>query len=276
MPAPRASLTEPMTTGLPPTATSPLAARTPISPSISSVRPAPTSPATPSISPRFRSNETPLTMFSTEKFVTESTTSPLGEIAFGGKRFESSRPTMACAIWSSLISPAPATATRAPSRKTVIRSAIFATSSSLCEVYRMAVPAAFRRSIWRNSTAASRLVSTAVGSSMIRTRALRDSALAISTICLSETEMSETRALGLTRVSSSDRSRSASARIAFLSRKKPRFSSRPRKMFSSTLSCSARLNSWWMRMMPWSSASSLDEKATGLPSSSSSPLVGAR
>ena len=62
------------------------------------------------------------------------------------------------------------------------------TSSSRCEMNMTAAPRARSAAMTRNSRSTSTLVSAAVGSSMIRTRAFSESALAISTICWSATD----------------------------------------------------------------------------------------
>ena len=50
--------------------------------------------------------------------------------------------------------------------------------------------------------------------------------------------------------------------------------SRPMKMLSRTRRFGARLSSWWMIEMPRFRASEVEEKVTGLPSSSIVPDVG--
>src|SRR5215218_4743498 len=86
--------------------------------------------------------------------------------------------------------------------------------------------------------------SEAVGSSMIKILASRLNAFAISTICRCATPRVETRACESTRTLILSRSSCASSLILRRSTIPNRLGWRPRKMFSATVSCGTRLNSW--------------------------------
>ena len=137
-------------------------------------------------------------------------------------------------------------------------------------------PFARRSRMIRNSSSISVSVSAAVGSSITRTAALSDSALAISTICCWAILRSPTRARG----SSFRCRRSISSCVCRLSRRsssrkrgRPR-GSRPRKMFWATVRCGARFSSWWIMLMPRSSAVRGLAIWTGSPLNRISPASG--
>ena len=89
-------------------------------------------------------------------------------------------------------------ATTRPPRSTVMRSETSSTSCSLCEMKTIALPSfAITRRVAKSSRASCG-VSTAVGSSRIRTRASRCRALRISTRCCSPTESCQILARGST------------------------------------------------------------------------------
>ncbi len=122
-----------------------------------------------------------------------------------------------------------------------------------------------------SSRSASRVASTAVGSSKTSTRAFWESALAISTTCWWATERLPTSAAGeMSNPSceSSSPARLRSCRQAMVA------GSSPRKMFSATERSGASASSWWMTAMPRARASSGPWRWTGWPSSSMCPDVG--
>ena len=75
---------------------------------------------------------------------------------------------------------------------------------------------------------------------------------------------------------SSSFSRAASASTRSLPRARPVavVISRPRKMLSTTDRLGHRLSSWWTMATPWATASVVEAKAMGSPSSSMVPEVG--
>ncbi len=110
------------------------------------------------------------------------------------------RPTISVASWA-CVTPAAgrAAAVTRPRRMTVIRSAIARTSPSLWLMNTMLRPAAVIDRRVRNRSSTSCGASTAVGSSMIRTRAPRYRTLRISTRWRSPTDSCQIRARGSTR-----------------------------------------------------------------------------
>ena len=174
-PARIAARGSPPRSGLPPTLTTPaLAGRMPVSTSASSRWPFPATPATPSTSPARTASETscrastPRSPFAQSPSASR-TTSP----AWLGTRRRSvstSWPTIRDASSSRVTSAVRSVATERPPRRTVTRSATSITSWSLWVMTITACPsAAITRSV-RNRLCASCGVSTAVGSSRIRTR----------------------------------------------------------------------------------------------------------
>src|SRR5918992_1344391 len=109
----------------------------------SSVRPAPTSPAKPRISPERTPKEQSLSTLPRVMPLTRRSTSPISVSGFG-YRLPISRPTISLTSLSSSSSEAGRVSTTRPSRMTVTRSAMRKISSSLCEMYRIAMPCEVR------------------------------------------------------------------------------------------------------------------------------------
>ncbi len=128
------SRTERKRAGAPPTRTSPVMGRRPTMPSKSSVRPAPTKPARPRISPRRTASDASLANPATDTPRASRTAGPPGMGLRSGNSRAISRPTIRCAIPTVSTSPARRRATTRPSRSTVMRSAISATSGRRCEM----------------------------------------------------------------------------------------------------------------------------------------------
>ena len=168
-----------------------------------------------------------------------------------------SRPTMARMMRSSLTTPAAQSSVSMvlPSRITVIWSATWVISLSLCEIRMQAMPWALSPRSSCNRAALSVSFRLAVGSSRISSLTRLDKALAISTNCCLPMPSLPTMASGdsfsPTRLSSS-RVRTCAACQSITP---PRASSLPRKMFSVTDSVGTRASSWWMMMMPRASLS---------------------
>ena len=151
-----------------------------------------------------------------------------------------SRPTINWASSSLVCIPSAAmSATICPLRSTAISSDRAMTSPSLWLMKTMALPWRAMRRNASNSCSASWGVSTAVGSSKIKTRLRRKSSLRISTRCFSPMERPETRAPGsissLTSRARSDTCRS----ISWEWRSSP--PGWPRKIFSATVMASTSM-----------------------------------
>jgi len=171
----------------------------------SSVRPAPMRPTSPTTSPR---RTVKLTFFifrqsgrsgsRTVQFSTARATSPEGCVSRLGNRSTISRPTMPLMIRSSrMVRPALSRVSiTAPSRRTVIRSAIFSTSFSLWEMMMDVIPSDLRSRSSVRSRPLSSSFSAAVGSSRMSSRTCLERALAISTSCCLPTPRSFVRADG--------------------------------------------------------------------------------
>ncbi len=169
---------------------------------ISSLCPLPSTPAMPTISPARTVIESPRTASSprssrTHRSRTDSTVSP-GCAAPRATSSSTSRPTISSARLRSLAPSRSIVATFAPRRSTEMRSATSSTSCSLCVIRMIDVPPATSARSTEKSSSTSCGVSTAVGSSRIRTRAWRYSALRISTRCCWPTPISSMTASGST------------------------------------------------------------------------------
>ncbi len=170
-----------------------------------SVRPAPMRPAMPTISPRRTSKSTPLITcrsawsgWWTDQSATLKIVSPILGWSRFGKRCSRSRSTILRMMRSSSTAPSwqSMVSTVRPSRSTVMRSATFETSFSLCEMRMEEMPCARNSSSRSSSAALSFSERLAVGSSRMSRRTFFDSALAISTSCCLPTPMSVTRVSG--------------------------------------------------------------------------------
>ena len=158
--------------------------------SVSSVWPLPCTPAIATISPRATSNETSSSCRTpassmTVRLRTWTVASP-GTAAVRATPRSTERPTMseASSVSGDVGSALPTTL---PRRMTVIRSATARTSRSLCVMKTIDVPDSLSWRMIAISSSVSCGVSTAVGSSRMRTLACRDSALMISTRCWTPT-----------------------------------------------------------------------------------------
>ena len=127
---------------------------------------------------------------------TRSTGSPISTVGFS-RRNSTGRPTIISASLALEVSAGRVSPTTFPRRRTVMRSAISITSSSLWLMNTIVWPASrsFRR--LPNRSWVSLGVSTAVGSSRMRISTPRYSAFRISTRCSSPTESSSTTAPGI-------------------------------------------------------------------------------
>ncbi|CAM5470810.1 hypothetical protein SGRIM128S_03458 [Streptomyces griseomycini] len=186
-----------------------------------------------------------LTSWNTPSRVSPSTRSSASPVSgrIRGYCCSIDRPTMSRTSSSSGVE-AGTCPTLRPSRMTVTRSPRAAISSRWCVMNTMPTPSSRSLRTMANSFSTSSEVSTAVGSSMISTRASRLRALAISTICRRAMPSSRTRARGGTLTPTRSRRTAASASIVFRSIIPKRRGCRPRKMFSATVRSGTRLNSW--------------------------------
>ena len=141
--------------------------------------------------------------------------------------------------------------TTLPRRMTVIRSATARTSRSLWVMKTIEVPDSLSWRMIAMSSSVSCGVSTAVGSSRMRTSAWRESALMISTRCWTPTGRSSTSASGSTwKPNWSEISvtrRRASGRSI---RPPPRTGSWPSTTFSATVKTGTSMKCWWTMPMP--------------------------
>ncbi len=243
MPALMAALTSYLAIGAPETFTVPLSyGSAPKTARTTSVRPAPTRPAMPTTSPACTSKPT---SWKTPSRVRPSTVSNAGPLSGRSRGYCCSieRPTMSRTSSSSGVE-AGTCPTLLPSRMTVTRSPRAAISSRWCVMKTIPTPSSRRVRTIAKSFSTSSEVRTAVGSSMISTRASRLSALAISTICRRAMPSSRTRARGDTFTPTRFSRTSASASIRLRSIIPKRRGCRPRKMFSATVRSGTRLNSW--------------------------------
>ena len=275
-PAEMASIGDRGVTGRPATATAPPTAGViPNSVVNSSVRPAPTSPAMPTISPARTSNESGCFGWAgVRNSRAASTTSPGRWLGRRASR-SMSRPTIiriirSCSIPArSAISPA-----FRPSRSTTTRSASSLTSPRRCEIQITLTPRRRNSLTTRKSVSVSRAESELVGSSMMSSRARVERALAISTSCWRPIGSSASGVAGSRSRPTILSHSAASRRIAARSRSPSRRGSRPRKMLPAMSRLSARFNSWWMRAIPASSASSTPRNRIGRPATRISPASG--
>ena len=145
--------------------------------STSSVWPFPWTPATQTISPARTANETPSTAtWSRSSRTTSPSTSSTGSPGRAGgfsTTSRTARPTIIEASSSSVVSPGVVVPTTRPRRRTVMRSATARTSLSLWVMKMMERPEALSWRITSKRSSVSWGVSTAVGSSRIRTLASR-------------------------------------------------------------------------------------------------------
>ena len=145
--------------------------------SSSSVCPFPSTPATPRISPRWTVNETSSSVTRPSSSVTVSpltrnaTCSVTVDSRVSG--FGSSLPTISSARSRAVTSAGSTSATVRPARMTVMASATFSTSSSLCEMKMTVTPRATSPRRESNSSSTSWGTRTVVGSSRMMIRALR-------------------------------------------------------------------------------------------------------
>ena len=252
--------------------------RRPIKASHSSVCPLPCTPATPRISPALTSKEIPSTADrpvspGTTRSRTASRTSP-GRAASLLTLSCTLRPTMSEASSASVHS-GPRSPTTLPCRITVILSAMAWTSLSLCEMKTMERPSARRSRMMRKRSSVSPGVSTAVGSSRIRTLASRISALMISTRCWMPTGSSSTTASGSTsRPNCWDRFRTSDRARRRSSRPRRRVGSWPRVTFSATVNTGTSMKCWCTMPIRAAMASLGERIETGLPSTRISPSSG--
>ncbi len=207
-----------------------------------SVRPAPTSPAIPTTSPACTSK---LTSWKTPARPSPSTDSSGAPFSgrWRGYCCSMERPTISRTSSSSGVA-AGTCPTLRPSRMTVTRSPRAAISSRWWVMKTIPTPSSRSDRTMAKSFSTSSEVSTAVGSSMMSTRASRLSALAISTIWSRAMPSSRTRARGGTSTPTRSSSVAASASIRLRSIIPNRRGCRPRKMFSATVRSGTRLNSW--------------------------------
>ena len=177
--------------------------RRPAIASASSRWPLPETPATAAISPARTVSETPLTATlprspSAQTSSSSSTGGLSGRACPSRLTISMSRPTISAASDCGVASAVCTVASAFPARSTVTRSETAFTSCSLCEMKMTVLPSeAICRAV-TNRLSASSGVSTAVGSSRIRTRASWYSALRISTRCCSPTESCQIFACGST------------------------------------------------------------------------------
>ncbi len=176
-----------------------------------SVRPAPTSPARPTTSPACTSK---LMSWKTPLRVSPRTDSNASPVSGRSRGYCCSmlRPTMSWTSSSSGVEAGTWSMLR-PSRRTVTRSPSAAISSRWWVIKTIPTPSARSWRTIAKSLSTSSEVSTAVGSSMIRTRASRLSALAISTIWSRAMPSSRTLASGRTSTPTRRSSSAASRRI---------------------------------------------------------------
>jgi len=155
-----------------------------------------------------------------------------------------------------------------------MRSQTRSTSGSLWLMKMIESPSATRRFSVAKSDSASCGVSTAVGSSRIRTRASRVSALRISTRCRSPTESVATRASGCTR---RPKRCAVAARRSRASRRRDdarHSDSVPSITLSSTDRLSASVKCWCTMPMPAASAAAGSPAGSGAPNASTLPSSG--
>ena len=246
--------------------------------SVISVWPLPCTPATTRISPRATSKLTSSTWVTpvastTVRPWTENVVSPGCAGALSTPR-STVRPTMSEAS-SVSVELGWASPTTLPRRMTVIRSATARTSRSLWVMNTIEVPDALSWRMISISSSVSCGVSTAVGSSRMRTSASRDSALMISTRCCAPTERSSTSASGsMWNPNRSEISRTcARARCRSMIPPGP-VGSCPSTTFSATVNTGTSMKCWWTMPMPAAIASPGPWKVTGVPSTRISPPSG--
>ena len=181
-------------------------------------------------------------------------------------------PTMSCASSDASTSATESdAATVAPPRSTVASSQKDTTSSSLCEMKITERPSATMRRRTSPSSTASCGVSTAVGSSRIKTLASRHSALRISTRWRSPIESCQTGRAG----SASKPKRAAkSATDASIPPWSMIRGAAPRTTFSATVKVGTRRNSWWTMPTPAAIASAGEENDISCPPRRTAPSSG--
>ena len=235
--------------------------RRPARTSTSSRWPLPATPAMPRISPAFTCSETSVSAGrprspSADRLSTDRTVAAPGSAPPPWRITDvTSLPTMSSARLSREEPAASTVATDFPSRSTVIRSAIEATSPSLWEMKITLLPC---RAIERNvvtSDSASGGVRTAVGSSMMSTCASRYSTFKISTRCCSPTESCQILARGSTGIANCSASSTIRSSADFVSSRKRREGGCvPRMMFSVTVNVGINRKCWCTIPIPASIA----------------------
>ena len=159
-------------------------------------------------------------------------------------RNSTSRPTISLARLASVAPLVSTVPTFLPRRSTVTRSAISSTSRSLWEMKMTETPSAVSERRTLSSSAVSWAVSTAVGSSRIRTSAPRCSTRRISTRCCWPTPMSSTRARGSTASPNGPPARARAARRSPTSSSAPLRGSEASTTFSATLMTGMSMKCW--------------------------------
>ena len=149
------------------------------------VLPAPTKPANPNISPFLTSKLISLKNGSQIIFFALKIVSPISTFILGYLSVIV-LPAIAEIILSILVSLYSLLIIKFPSLNTVILSAIYSNSSSLCDMYIIDIPSDFRLFIISKSLSVSLFDKEDVGSSIIKTLDDNETALAISTICCFE------------------------------------------------------------------------------------------
>ena len=182
----------------------------------------------PTISPARTARETLRSSSGSSRSCASSATSSVG-VGNGGNSWPTSRPTIRGTIMASVAPAAAIVRTSPPSLRTVTVSAIRSTSRNRCVMYRTAMPFSRSRPISEKRFSASSLVSAAVGSSRIRSRALTESAFAIATSSARRAEATRADGVGR-RPGGSDRGKSGQtpARAASRSRQSGWFRDRGR------------------------------------------------
>ena len=246
--------------------------------SSNSLWPLPETPAMPTISPACKLRETsasrttPSGSRQCRPAALNSTAPACAGEASTARPMCTSRPTMACARPSMLVSAMAVSSTTAPARITVTASARAMISLSLCVISRTVVPRSrsLRKVMKRCSVSCG--VSTAVGSSRIKMRAPRYSALRISRRWRSPTGSSATV---LSRATPRPVSRIRTLSLArTLARAcgKYQAGSAPSITLSSALKVSTSMKCWCTMPMPRAIASCESVIRAGLPPTSMVPL----
>ena len=242
----------------------------------SSVRPAPTSPARATISPAWTVRLTPSTRGACRSRTVRTAGASAAATRLGGKAAVRERPSMAWMSESSVCSAAGAVCTTRPSRSTVTSSASASTSRRKCETSSTVRPApASERTI-----SCSCAVSSAPSGGR---RLVHDDELGVARQRAQDLDL---LLLGGRQPPGGRRGREVRGRRSRPAarsggaapgarRSRRRAARRPRKTFSSTVSCGTTLTSCAMVATPRSSASRGERSVTSSPSSSSRPASGA-